>query len=752
MRLSHDSHGIRRKAVWGPKRTLSVLLLFILGFTPQAFAGAGLHSTQPGTVKPGVAGNKAEHPKLDKELTRRAERQDPNATSSTIVRLQEGALLPAQFRPYKVGGKLDLINAFVLDVPNRLLKSLAVSQEVFDVHFNRPVHKHNYRTSLTVGALAVQQAFGLTGAGIGVAVIDSGITAWHDDLSRGNVAGTFPYGDQRVSKFVDFVHGQGLPYDDNGHGTHVSGIIAGNGYDSNGQKAGVAPEASIVSLKVLDANGVGTIGNIIAALDWAVAHKAAYNIRVINLSVGASIRESYWTDPLTLAAKGAVDAGIVVVSAAGNMGKNHAGQIQYGAITAPGNAPWVLTVGASSTKGTPTRGDDVVGTYSSRGPTNIDYGAKPDLVAPGTGTVSLAAPGSNFYLNKPANLVAGFRQTAFKPYLTLTGTSMAAPVVAGTVALMLQANPALTPNGVKAILQYTAQNYAGYNALTQGTGFLNTLGAVRLARFYATARLGDKIPIQKMWGKHILWGNHMLKRGVPVPTMNAFKLGVVWGSATTASGANIVWGSQCVTDDCDNIVWGSAAAGDDNIVWGSSADGDNIVWGSGLAGDDDNIVWGSDCGGGDCANIVWGSFDSADNIVWGSAAPDDNIVWGSNAVGDDNIVWGSSGDDSDNIVWGSSGDDNDNIVWGSSAADDNIVWGSGAGDDNIVWGSDASGATVWADLTTGAGGSVSSVSHMEKLTDAQLLKLIIGTTAHLPPPIPVPTTLIQTVSSLLGGI
>ena len=715
----------------------------MLGFAPQASAGSGSTSSQPGTVKPGVAGNKAQHPKLDQELTNRAEHQDPNALTSTIVRLQPGAKLPAQFRPYKVGDKLNLINGFVLNLPNRLLKSLAVSQEVFDVHFNRPVRKHNYRTSLTVGALAAQQAFGLTGAGVGVAVIDSGITAWHDDLSRGNVAGTFPYGDQRVSKFVDFVNGQVLPYDDNGHGTHVAGIIAGNGHDSNGQKAGVAPGASIVSLKVLDANGVGTIGNIIAALDWAVANKAAYNIRVVNLSVGAAIRESYWTDPLTLAAKGAVDAGIVVVSAAGNMGKNSAGHIQYGGITAPGNAPWVLTVGASSTQGTPTRDDDVIGNYSSRGPTNIDYGAKPDLVAPGTGTVSLAAPGSNFYLNKPGNLVAGLTPTAFTPYLTLTGTSMAAPVVAGTVALMVQANPALTPNGVKAILQYTSQVYAGYNGLTQGAGFLNTLGAVRLARFYAVGNVGDKIPIQKMWSKHILWGNHMLQGGVPVPTMNAFKLGVVWGAATTDSGDNIVWGSQCASDDCDNIVWGSSADAD-NIVWGSSFDGDNIVWGSGVAGDDDNIVWGSDCGGGDCDNIVWGSYDAADNIVWGSASPDDNIVWGSNAVDDDNIVWGSSGDDSDNIVWGSSADDN--IVWGSSS-DDNIVWGSGASDDNIVWGSDASGSTVWVDLTTGVGGSLTPNSHMDKLTDAQLLKLIIGTAAHLPPP-----ALNQTVSSLLGGI
>src|SRR5207302_9148760 len=154
--------------------------------------------------------------------------------------------------------------------------------------------------------------------------------------------------------------------------------IAGNGYDSNGQNAGAAPDARLVSLKVLDASGRGNISHVIAALDWVVANKNAYNIRVVNLSVGATIRESYWTDPLTLAAKRDVDAGIVAVTAAGNFGSTSAGQPQYGGITAPGNAPWVLTVGASSSMGTPAREDDTVASFSSSGPTYIDWAAKPD--------------------------------------------------------------------------------------------------------------------------------------------------------------------------------------------------------------------------------------------------------------------------------------------------------------------------------------------------------------------------------------
>ena len=390
-----------------------------------------------------------------------------------------------------------------------------------------------------------------------------------------------------------------------------------------------------------------------------LANRVRYNIRVVNMSVGASINESYLTDPLTLAAKRVVDAGIVVVGAAGNRGKNAEGQIQYGGITAPGNAPWVLTVGASSTNGTPDRSDDTVASFSSRGPTYLDHAAKPDLLAPGHGTVSLADPLSAFYTTKAQFLIGGSLSTAFKPYLALSGTSMAAPVVAGTVALMLQVNPQLTPNGVKAILQYTAQEYPGYDALTEGAGFLNTVGAVRLARFFATAQPGQPVPLQKMWSKKIIWGNHRLSGGILNPAANAYKVGTTWGVTTTGDGDNIVWGTTC-SDGCDNIVWGTG--GGDNIVWGTHG-GDNIVWGTGGG---DNIVWGTD--GGD--NIVWGT-GGGDNIVWGTGGGD-NIVWGTG--GGDNIVWGTGG--GDNIVWGTRG--GDNIVWGTNS-DSRIDWSTGHG-------------------------------------------------------------------------
>ncbi len=736
--MKHSRFDKALEAIWESARGVAAVGILVFGCSSSALAAGAHRPTRH--VRPGSPNANAHGYRLDKELTARAARLAAGQQKTqVIVELQPGATLPVQFARYaKAHGRLNILNGQVVNLPNGLLLHLAAQPSVFRIHYDRPTASFNYRTALTTGTRAVQQTLGLTGAGVGVAVIDSGITSWHDDLTN-TTSATYPFGNQRVSAFVDFVNGQTTPYDDFGHGSHVAGTIAGNGYDSNGQKAGAAPEASLVSLKVLDANGGGTISNIIAALDWVLANHVQYNIRVVNMSVGAVVQESAYTDPLTVAAKRVVDAGVVVVAAAGNYGTNSDGNEQYGGITAPGNAPWVLTVGASSTQGTAARTDDIIGSYSSRGPTYLDWAAKPDLAAPGTGTVSLSDPTSTMYATRPSALAAGSVDTGYLPYLSLTGTSMATPVVSGTVALMLQVNPNLTPNAVKAILQYTSQQYPNYDPLTEGAGFLNALGAVRLARFFANAHPGDVVPVQKMWSKHIIWGNHMLSGGSIDPNANAYAVGTNWGVASTDDGDNIVWGTACSTADCDNIVWGTDDG--DNIVWGTANDGDNIVWGT---DDGDNIVWGTDCGGADCDNIVWGT-DDGDNIVWGTAAPGDNIVWGTDdgdnivwgtaAVGDnivwgtddgDNIVWGT--DDGDNIVWGT--DDGDNIVWGTDDGD-NIVWGTDDGD-NIVWGTAGSLNQVWVSAPGGAQTPFAGAAVFDRLSDKTLLKLL----EYAPPPPP----------------
>ena len=607
-----------------------------------------LGAAAPAAAKPG------DHYKLDRKLNDRAAKGG-SGTSRVIIQLKPGWDASNDFKKYgKLGKKLGLINGQVLELPNGLLKYIADWPAVESIHWDRPTSGHMNRAAVAVGARSVQDDLGWDGAGVGVAVIDSGVTTWHDDLTyQGSKTSVRVVGGQRVAKFVDFVNGRTTAYDDYGHGTHVAGIIAGSGYDSYGAKAGIAPAAHLVSLKVLNGNGGGYVSDVIAALDWAVQNKTAYNIRVINLSVGAPVTESYTTDPLALAAKCAVDAGIVVVAAAGNMGRNAAGKTVYGAITAPGNAPWVLTVGAYSTQGTFARYDDVMAPYSSHGPTAIDYNAKPDVVAPGTGIVSLSDPTSTLYQTKAAYLLAGSRATSYKPYLSLTGTSMAAPMVSGTAALMIQANPKLTPNLVKAIIEYTAQDYH-YDALTEGAGFLNSRGAVDLARFYATAHAGQRYPFQRAWSRTIIWGNHKLDAGVIRPAANAWALKTVWGATRDFLGENIVWGT--LLRDAENIVWGTSLLDGENIVWGTLLDAENIVWGTlrvdenivwGTLRDAENIVWGTTCGADDCFNIVWGtSLLDAENIVWGTSLLDENIVWGTS--GDtDSIIWATSDETND---------------------------------------------------------------------------------------------------------
>jgi serine protease AprX len=558
--------------------------------------------------------------------------QSPIVATSVPDALDALALL-IQRTGGTISRRLPIINGVAATVPNTSLSALSASGIVDHLAYDRMSAGAMERTGPTIGATAVRQELGCDGSNIGVAVIDSGVTSWHDDLGDPAVPGS-----QRVSEFVDLVNGASAAYDDYGHGTHVAGIIAGNGFDSNGARSGIAPGARLVVLKALDGSGQGRISNIIAALDYAVAHQADFNIRIVNLSVGAGVSESYNLDPLTVAARRAVEHGIVVVAAAGNAGRNRNGDAQYGSITAPGNAPWVLTVGASSTMGTIDRGDDTIAAFSSRGPTAFDRAAKPDLVAPGVGTESLSAPGSAMYNSLSPYLLNGTVPTSYLPYLSLSGTSMAAPVVAGTVALMLQVNPSLTPNEVKAILQYTAQNYPGYDALTQGAGFLNAKGAVELANYFGSPST-VAYPSTDGWSGQITWGNYRIQGGQITPDATAWQSSLEWGAEPTPT-SPISWGVIC-TDNCDGDtrVWSSWAASCLNAACSM------IGWGAGSK----NVVWGTSCALG-CPSSGTG-YASGTAVVWGSS-DNDAVVWGSSDGGGDAVVWGSS--DGDAVVWGSS--------------------------------------------------------------------------------------------------
>ena len=226
-----------------------------------------------------------------------------------------------------------------------------------------------------------------TGNRVGVAVIDSGLEPGPE------------FGD-RIVVFQDFTRpgGSQTASDDYGHGTHVAGLIAAEGTLYQKRYRGMAPKARLIVLKVLDAHGEGKTSDVISAIEYTTANKARLGIDIINLSLGHPIFEPAATDPLVQAVEAAARAGIHVVTSAGNLGVNpQTSQPGYAGILSPANAPSAIAVGAVMTSDTPTRSDDTVTSYSSRGPSWYDATAKPDLVAPGHSMVSVAALASSLY-------------------------------------------------------------------------------------------------------------------------------------------------------------------------------------------------------------------------------------------------------------------------------------------------------------------------------------------------------------------
>ncbi len=260
-------------------------------------------------------------------------------------------------------------------------------------------------------------AKGITGKDTTICVIDTGI-AQHPDVK------------DRIIGFKDMVNGRTEAYDDQGHGTHCAGIVAGDGSSSNGKFKGVAPEANLVGVKVLDSRGSGAFSNVIKGIQWAVEHKDEFSIDVISMSLGGYVQQSYKNDPVSQAVEAAVAAGITTVIAAGNEGPS------AGTIGTPGNAPSAVTIGALDDKGTPDRSDDTIARFSSRGPSRIDKLDKPDVLAPGVNITSLSNQGSG--------------------YVSMSGTSMATPFAAGVAALMHQVKPDISPNQLKGLLLKTA--------------------------------------------------------------------------------------------------------------------------------------------------------------------------------------------------------------------------------------------------------------------------------------------------------
>jgi serine protease AprX len=404
----------------------------------------------------------------------------------------------------------------VLRVDRRSLLSLAEDPRVAALAEDEPVYSTMALTVETTGAdqawAGLPEVAGVTGRGVGVAVIDSGIADRHPALGR-------------VRLHVDFTGGDARDW--YGHGTHVAGIVGGNGPHFQG----MAPDAHLVSLRVLGPDGVGRTSDVIEALDWVVAHKDALGLRVVNLSVGKPPTQSWRDDPLALAASRAVAAGLVVVCSVGNLGETRDGRRLLGAVTSPGNAPAVITVGAADAGGTVTRGDDRVATWSSRGPTYLDRLIKPDLVAPGRRVRSTAAKQS-MLAQRFANRVSRDGQ-----YLVMSGSSMAAAVVSGAAALLFEVNPRLTPAEVKVALQVTASFLPEDGLIAGGAGELAVPVALRAAAF------GPR-PVPSFWH---LGGEAVTAGGL------GFGDGASRADGSSGWGKTLVWG--------ESLVWGEDTSG-----------------------------------------------------------------------------------------------------------------------------------------------------------------------------------------------
>ncbi len=519
---------------------------------------------------------------------------------------------------------LPLVNAYTARLTAAQIRSLLRSKRVEYVTLDAPIRstfddddddddEGGSGPSSFLKAIGADKAWdlGYDGSGVVAAIFDSGMNGSNDYANR-------------VIKRVKFT--SGVPEavgwrkrDPYGHGTHVGGIIAGNGNRSRGSYGGVAPGIELLSIQVVDESGSGLTSNLIKAIDWLIEHKDAYGVRVANLSLGHPPLESYLQDPLCQAVERLVEAGIVTVVSAGNLGKTDRYPKIYGAITSPGNDPAVITVGPVNSRGTATHSDDIATSYGSRGPTYLDGLFKPDLVAPGNKIPGSRAKGSWIDTHHPELRIRGGDDDDDDDdeshYLRLSGSSMATAFVSGTAALMLQANPDLTPHQVKAILMLTASKLTWPKMLEQGNGMVNALTAVRIAEAADTVTQSLTRPVPLNWqsGTERVWAG-----GAMAVADRILYTGLVDINQAVAWGSGLDW-SQLLLP-VDSRAWSDGLFAPDSVFW---TDGifftDSTLW-------TDSVFW--------TDNVL------ADSVFW-----TDSVMWSNVPLDSDSVFW------TDSLFW-----------------------------------------------------------------------------------------------------
>jgi serine protease AprX len=402
---------------------------------------------------------------------------------------------------------------------------------------------------------------GYQGTGVGVAVLDTGVYQ-HGDFYR------------TIVSQLDFVNGAGGmptgPSDGYGHGTHVAGMVGADGYYSSGGKyQGVATRANVVSLRVLDSNGRGRLSDVLAALDWLLyPGRAQFDIRIVNLSFGKGVEEPQALDPLVQAVNAVWDAGMVVVVSAGNFGESG-----HYTVSSPGNSRKVITVGSVTDHGSGTNyNDDYASTFSSRGPTLYDHVLKPDLLAPGNKVIGPYAGNSRLGTLLPSNRITcgGSSTNCTWRYLRLSGSSMAAAVVSGAVARMLEKDPSLSPSTVKARLMKSARKMSGDPTLV-GAGVLDVEAAMNATGVMTVPALSPLMGLTpggsavvyvqdtaRLWNSGQWASNYIWKDGY------------LWSNATPLGVTGYLWSN--------GSLWSDSSLWADGYLWSNG-----FLWSEGVA-------------------------------------------------------------------------------------------------------------------------------------------------------------------------
>jgi len=397
-----------------------------------------------------------------------------------------------------VAGDLNIINAFYAELTAEAAVEVSRAESVRWVSLDAKINTsgcsqcidtknltNSYISSIRADKVWNSSPY-LQGQGIGVAVVDSGINP-NGDL----------YTNMGVNRQVANVRFN-TDYNQNtsdgyGHGTLISSVVGGDGSDSDGKYIGVAPMVNVINVKVSNDDGSARTSDVIQGLQWVLNNKDKYKIKVVNLSFNSTMAESYLTSPLDAAVEILWFNNIVVVVSSGNQAN--------GSVYPPANDPFVITVGATDDKGTSSLNDDVVTSFSAYG-TTTDGINKPDLVAPGKNIVARLV-NTNMGMAKahPANVISN-------TYFKMSGTSVSTPMVSGAVAILLQAEPGLTPDQVKYRLMSTANtNWNGYDSTKAGAGYLDIFSAVKTS---STASANTNIlPSQLLTtgSEPITWGS-----------------------------------------------------------------------------------------------------------------------------------------------------------------------------------------------------------------------------------------------------